>query len=521
MSINKKDFLSGVCEKYPEELLEGRLTTEGNFLGCIVLDLLKLDEYKFDISMFITRDGRFYYSLFNDLRAKGIATLDEVSILTNSKETVVERYNELGGWETLESMASCINLNNWDAYMDKLYKSNVILSLWNDGYNVLKDIQYNDKKVNPLKLFAKLSAEQVVEFYEAKLSSLNVGESSYILEEGNVDFSDEWINTLEEAPDCGVSYETVGLDCNGKEIEGLGMISRQTLGLHRSNLAMIGAASSVGKSSLMVTFILAMLSQGEKVLVISTEEDKKAFMIKFMVFILAKYNHYYSLTKSKLTAGTLTEEDKRQINIARKYFNDNYKDQIKFISIEDMNMGVIKKKTREYALKWGCSAIFLDTYKIQSADFGSVRQDLALVRDSRELHNLCRKYNLIGLASVQLSMHTIGTLNLTSASISNSKGIVEILDIFLTMRILYNSQELDPKNKNYCHPFKLVKTNDKWIEEEVKLDEDAVYRVISLSKNRYGQDANGNNVSYIVRFDGAHTTFKIVACCKPAYGQIQ
>lgn len=521
MSVDKNVFLRGITEKYPEELLDKRIEIEGNFLGVLMQDILKLDEYKFDKSMFVTKDGRFYFSLLSDLRSKGIVELDEVSILTNSKSQIIEKYEERGGWDTIDSIASCVNINNWESYMDRLYKSNVILSLWDDGYNVLKEIEWNGKKVIPLQLFDKLSAEECLEFLESRLSSMDVGISSFILEEGNIDFSEQWVEDLEDAPDCGVSYETVGFDCNGEEIDGLGMISRQTLGLHRSHLAMIGAASSVGKSSLMVTFILAMLAQGERVLVISTEEEKSAFMVKFMVFILAKVNKYYHVTKSKLSAGQLNEEDRRQIEIARKYFNDNYGDNIKFISIEDMNMSVIKRKTREYALKWGCSALFLDTYKMQSSDFNSSRQDLALIRDSRELHNLCRKYNLIGLASVQLSMHTVGTLNLNAASISNSKGIIEILDIFLTMRVLYNSQELDPKSRYYCHPFKRVKVADKWVEEDVELDVNDVYRVVALSKNRYGQDTNGNNVSYILKFDGSHTTFKIVAMCRTAYGQIQ
>ncbi len=47
----------------------------------------------------------------------------------------------------------------------------------------LKEINIKDKKVIPLKLFRKMTAEEVTDWYEARISTYGTGYSSKILEE--------------------------------------------------------------------------------------------------------------------------------------------------------------------------------------------------------------------------------------------------------------------------------------------------------------------------------------------------
>lgn len=519
--MDKSLFLTGICDKYPEELLEGRLTVEGNVVASFWKDALLLDEYKLTKKDFITRDGRFYFELAKTLRSKGLNSLDELSILSNCSEQVIEKFNDKGGFDTIEQMTSVVSLNNWETYSDQLYRENVILKLYDDGFNLLKEIDYKDKKIVPIKLFRKMTAEQVVDFYESQLSGYEIGQSSSILEEDDIYFDDAWIEELEEQTELGVSFETAGLDINEEIINCFPFLSRQTLGLFRKSMMMVGGHSSTGKSTYFITIIMALLHQGEKVLILSNEETIKKFRIKFLMFILAKYNRYYSLTKSRLTAGNLTQEDKRQIKIAQKYFNDNYKGNLRFISMNTMDVSVIKKKVRESALKWGCTAFLVDTFKLGEQDMAGTRQDLSLVKDSRELHRLCMKYDLIGMASVQLAEHSKGTLTLTASSLNNSKQVKEILESLFLLRVCYD-EELDPKSKYYCNPFRMKKKESGgWDMEPYEPDRSASYRILAVEKNRNGEDTGSNGVSYLLKFDGAHSIFREVAMCRTKHGMIQ
>lgn len=239
-----------------------------------------------------------------------------------------------------------------------------------------------------------------------------------------------------------------------------------------------------------------------------------------MVWLLGKRNRYFKLTKKKMAAGDINTESREQLSDVQKFWRDNYKGRVKFISINDADMRVIKKKIRENVLRYGYDTVLYDTFKIQEGDFSTTRQDMALVRDSRELDKLAKKYNLIMLASVQLAEYMKGKLFLDASALSNSKQIKEILENLFLMRTVY-AEELDEKSKYYCRPFRLKRVNDKWIEEEYKPDPNAVWRAIFIEKCRSGANSSDNGIGYLLRYDGDHCIFREVAQARFKHGEIK
>ena len=269
-----------------------------------------------------------------------------------------------------------------------------------------------------------------------------------------------------------------------------------------------------------VTVLMALLHYNRKILIISNEESIKKFKVKFMIWLLGKRNRYFKLTKKKMTAGDINAESRDQLTQVQKFWRENYKGRVKFISINDADMRVVKKKIRENVLRYGYDCVLYDTFKIQESDFEGTRQDLSLVRDSRELDKIAKKYNIIMLASVQLAERLKGKLFLDSSVLSNSKQIKEILENLFLMRTVYD-EELDEKNKFYCRPFRLKKVNDKWIEEEYTPDRNAVYRALFVEKTRNGNNSSDTGVAYLLKFDGDHCIFREVAQARFKHGEIK
>ena len=265
---------------------------------------------------------------------------------------------------------------------------------------------------------------------------------------------------------------------------------------------------------------MALLHYDRKILIISNEENIKKFKIKFMVWLLGKRNRYFKLTKKKMASGDINAESREQLTDVQKFWRENYKGKVKFISLNDADMRVVKKKIRENVLRYGYDTVLYDTFKIQEGDFSSARQDLSLVRDSRELDKLAKKYNLIMLASVQLAEYMKGKLFLDASCLSNAKQIKEILENLFLMRTVY-AEELDEKSKYYCRPFRLKKVNDKWIEEEYKPDPNAVWRMCFTEKCRSGANSSDNGIAYLLKYDGDHCIFREVAQCRPRHGEIK
>ena len=189
-------FIAGVEEKYPKELLENRLTVEGNVIGVIFQDPLLIDECDFKSTDFITSDGVFYFSLAKQLRKAGYSVFDEVTILSTISENVIEAFQEKGGFDSVKNLTDIVNMKNSEIYLDNLYRENIMLGMFNDGFNLLKPTDFNGKEIIPYKLFRKMDSESVLDWYESRLSTYGTGFTSKVLEEDYIDFDDEYFEKM-------------------------------------------------------------------------------------------------------------------------------------------------------------------------------------------------------------------------------------------------------------------------------------------------------------------------------------
>ncbi len=516
----KNLFIIGVEEKYPKELLKGRVTTEANVIGCLWQDPLLIDESNLDVKNFITKDGAYYFALAKNLRDKGFSSFDEVTVLSSINEELTLGFNERGGWSAIQTLIDVINGKNYETYLDILYRENIFINMFHDGFNLLSEIDINGKNVRPLDFLRKLDSESVLDWYEARLSTYGTGYSSKVLEEEEIDFDDEFIENCAEGLENGVPFDMAGYDINGDTINCFPFLSYQINGLLDRTFTMLGGYSSVGKSTIWIAILMALMYRGRKVLIISNEEEIKKFKVKFMIWLLAKYRRHYNLTTKKMMSGEISEDNKRELKAVQKYWRDNYKSKLKFVAIADADMTLVKKKIRENVLRYGYDTVLYDTFKLDFADDNS-KEYISLIKDSRELDKMAKKYNIIMLASLQLAIHTLGKLFLDSSVLSMGKQIKEVLEGLLLMRTVY-PEELDPDNKQYyCRPFKLTKVNNKWIEEPYEPDRTAVWRMLFVDKTRSGSNSTDTGVAYLLKFSGEHAVFREVAQCRPKHGYIK
>ena len=518
------DFITGVLDKYPKELLKGRVTVEGNVIACIMKDILLLDEANLTYRDFITEDGVFYFGLAKSIRDKGFNSIDEITILSSVGEVVEQGFLNRGGWDTIQNLVDTINDKNWDQYIDILYRENNIIKLYNDGFNILSEVEVDtDNKIVALDLFRKMDSEGVIDFYESRLALLTNGSNSKILEEGDLEITDQFLDDLQDGSESGIPFDYCGIDeVDGDEVKCLPFLSNQVGGFLEGTLNMVGGFSSTGKTTIWVTMMMSLASQGRKILIVTNEQKSTVFKVQFITWLLAKKFKYYKITKRKLkNRDELTDEDRAMLKKAQILWNEEFKPQFKFIQIADADISVVKKKIRQYALTLGFDTFLYDTFKLDIDNMSATaRTDIGLIKDSRELDKIAKKYNMIGLASVQLAESLNGTLFLNASVLSNCKQIKEILETLLLMRTVY-SEELDKDNKKlYCKPFVRKKVGDKWVEEPYEADTSAVYRMIFPEKNRNGESSNDTGVAHLLKFDGSKGIFFEKALCRPKHGSI-
>lgn len=519
-------YIKGV--DYPKELLEGRLTVEGNVIGCIWNDLMILDEVKLTTNDFITEDGRFYFLIADKMRKQKYTSLKEVDIVTASNdilnENIKEMFEDKGGIESINNILDTINTDNTDKYIDNLFKENVILRLYDRGFNVLKPIANGDKNIIPLNFFRNsCDTKLVMDWYESQLSEVDVGFSTNVTADEVIRFDESFIKDIENGEFEGTHFDNAGLDENGDTMDCFPRLSSQIGGLVDGTFNILAGYSSTGKTTAWITILMSLASKGRKILIISNEQSKRVFYEAIVVWLLRK--HYrINLNKNKLKdKNKLTDEDKDNLRKAFAYYNENFEDNIRIITITDSDMRLVRSQIRKYVLQDNYDVVLYDTFKLDmTTDYSKDKPWLSLIEDSREFDRMAKKYNIIVLASLQLSESTRGKLFLDASVLSMSKQIKEVLEVLLLMRNVY-SEELDETNKKYyCQPFRDVKDeNGNWIKKEYKIEDDTVYKMLFVEKARNGQNSSDSGTAYLLKFYGGTGTFSEVAKCKPKHGVIQ
>lgn len=517
------DFIDGIEEKYPIELLENRCAIEGCVIGCIYQDILCLDEIQLQDNHFITKDGRFYYLLARHLRQKSFNVLDEVTIVGNLPEKIQAQFYEKGGYEIIQNFMDIVSTKNLEGYVEALYTENMLLDLHNKGFNLLKEIEYENKLIKPLVEFRKLTSEQIVDFYEGELSALASLVRNKSVEEEIIDFDDIFIEGLKEGDENGVPFDIYGKKIvDGKEttMYCLPYLSQHIQGLMYGTTTMVGGYSSTGKSTLLANMVMALIYRGEKVIIGSNEQQVKPFKIQFLCWVLANRLNNYKINKKKLLSGDLNEEEFELVKKAQYIWNRDYKGSIKFVKMVDADMTAFKKKVRQAVLKEGYTVAVYDTLK---ADLTGDMNNLwvKVLSDSRELDKMAKQYNIIMLASIQLAMSTSGTLFLDASVLSMSKQVVEVLENLILLRNVYET-EFDEKSKWYCRPFKYRKNVvGKWVEERYTPTNIGNYRMLFIAKCRNGENSTSNGQAQLLSFNGAMGIFGEACLCKPKFGKLQ
>ena len=373
-----------------------------------------------------------------------------------------------------------------------------------------------------------MTAQQVVDWYTMKLTDIEVTSSSNdILDECSMEMTEDIIEELQDGSLNGVPFDSFGDDIFGNKISVYPVLSKFLNGLNRSATHALCGYSSTGKSCIWTSIILGLLYRGEKCLIISNEMSKTPYMMNIITWIAYKKYHCTTLTKDKLRNGTLSDDEKNILNDIKKFWNENYKDQLYFIHIPDSNMDIVKRKVRQYAIRKGITFFLVDTLK---AEIGDMKTNdsvwLNLIRQSRIVDELAKRYNLIAGLSIQLSSATKGKLFLDESVVSNSKQIVEICESMLCVRNLIDKREITQGEREYLRPFWIVQnenTGKTEVQEQLippdKMDYN--YKVIFVVKNRNGVNTESSGVGFLYSFIGQQAVLKESYRCRPVHGYIQ
>ena len=188
--VNRENFIAGVCDKIDERLLEDRLTIEGNAVAIFLGDLTNYSDINFKPEDFLTKDGRFLFCVGKSLRDN---YLDEVTVMSKCSQEIKDKIAAFGGYKMIQRLIDIINPQNADAILDDLTKSNVLIKLYKDGFNLFDEVILdNGKKGSPFKLFKGFNSTQIIDWYDERVSRLSKVNNNQIIYDEYVDFGEKF-----------------------------------------------------------------------------------------------------------------------------------------------------------------------------------------------------------------------------------------------------------------------------------------------------------------------------------------
>lgn len=464
---------------------------EAPFVFCFWKDPDLYDDFKFvndkNDETLRNEDAQFYFNLGKALYNAGFRKFDNITVYNflQNKPNIKETFNNYGGYREVENLKQLVNVENIDAYFDKIAKLNTLDSLCRLTFDSFDDISK----------FDKMSSQQVYDYFEYKLNDISIA-STHDVEEESLVIDDDFIEECNTGDAVGISYAK---NCP--------IMNYLTLGVPLGEMFMIAGHSGVGKSSFVFeNMVLPMTEEGVKVSIVSNEMRSKDYKIMLLAHILTKELNYWGLTRKQIKIGHFTNEQREMLNKAKEISQNKYSN-LGFIKLFDNDISKVLKYIKKKS-KRGYQIFIWDTMK--SDDSLDEKMFLQLLINSRKVFQLASKENIAIIPTYQLALYTVNQRYLDASCLANGKQIKEVFSEMVYMRQLWQDEYTGEKYD--CKVYQLQKNEEgKYtkIKKMIELDKDKKYIVAFLDKTRNDEDKQ----QILYEVNGRFNSWKEIGYC--------
>ena len=392
------------------------------------------------------------------------------------------KYDEYGGYQTIENAKAYVKVNNIEGYINELHKWNVVLDLLKRRFPVYENI----------KEFVDMSAEDIYEQYEAILNHIFINIDGDDVTYDIVDGLDELIEELNE----GLA---VGLPLHNSPL-----LNKEIGGDLEGNITLVGGLSGVGKTALSRTLkIPSIVEHDEKIVIMINEEGKKKWQREYLVWI-ANNIFKEDLQKYVVRDGKYPKEVKELLFKCSKWAQE-HKNKIILKPFTQYSTAKAIKTIKKYS-SMGVKYFMLDTYKADSKTINNEAFWFNLQQNMVEINDVIKpeSKNVHIWITFQLSKGSAKQRYYTQDNIGMAKNIVDVASTCLMVRQVFSDEYHGEKNALYV--YRKEGKNGK-SEIPVVLKSDKTYQIIFIVKNREGST---NTYQIVVEHDLSRNIYKEV-----------
>lgn len=484
---NKKELTIFEKEliKASKKVQEYKLACEANVVSILYKNPELYFSYdKINLKSFNSNIWRVYWQIGYDIIIKERKKiLDDITVglYLEKHPKLKQKYDEYGGYDTIDKSKEYVNVENIGGYINELNKWNAVLQL------LAKRFPIYDK----IKDFVDMTAENIYDMFEAQLNHIFVNVEGDVKSYCITDGIDELIEELNEGLAVGLPFYNMP------------MINKETGGQLVGNITLIGGLSNVGKSTFARSITIpSIIKEKEKVVIMLNEDGKKKWQREMLVFI-ANNILKKDLQKYIVRDGKYSDEVIQILKDSAKWLKEqanNYT--ITLIPFEKYQTSKAIKVIKKYA-SMGVKYFVLDTFKM---DAGKVTNNswLEMQQSMVDIYDAVKpeSKNLHITITFQLAKGSAKQRYYTQDNIGVSKNIVDPASTCIMIRDVLEDEY--PDGKNELKIYRLEGKNGR-TKLPVKLDQDKKYQIIFIIKNREG---SANAYQIIIEHDMSRNIMK-------------
>lgn len=473
--------------KCAKEIKEYKVIAEANVVAIFYKQPDLLLDYSMQLEDFSENVWRVYWQIANDIivvEKKSVLDDMTVGLYLEKHPKLKSKYEEYGGYETIDKAKEYIEPSNIVGYVKELYKWKTVLSMLKNGFPVQ----------NRIKDFCDMSLDDIYEEYEAMLNHIFVNAEDDIKSYSMADGIHALIDELNEGTAVGLPYYHMDI------------LNKETGGQLIGNITLIGGLSNMGKTTLTRSMLIPSALKYNERLVIALNEEGLAKWQREMLVWVANNIYKQDLQKYVVRDGKYSDEAFNLLHKCADWIEEKSKDNmltiIPFKRYKTQNFIKVLKKYANLGVKY----FILDTYK---ADSGSRSDKMWL--DMQQ--NMVDIYDTIKNEG-SLSVHVTITFQLAKSSarqrfysqdnIGMAKSIIDPASTCLMIRNVFDDEYTGGKNALKVYRFD-GKNNKSKI--PVKLEEGKHYQLIFVCKNREG---SANSIQIVCEHDMSRNLLKEV-----------
>lgn len=453
------------CLDVIKQIKEYKLVCEANVVAMIWKDPEKLRESNLSLTDFDNNVWKVYFVIADQIIMKeGKNTLDEIIVGSYLEQhlKLKQKYEEYGGFSTIETAGTYIKDEAYDGYLAELRKWSALIKLAQHGW-VDKD---------RMSEYADMSAEQIYDEYQVYINDIFVNIDNEIKSYDVTDGIYDLIEELDEGFAVGLPYYHMPI------------LSQEIGGQYLGSITLVGGLSNVGKSTFARTATIpSIIENKERIVIMLNEDGIKKWQRELLVFvannILGK-----DIQKHVVRDGRFSDEVRAILHESADWLKENTQNHtITIIPFQNYKTANVIKIIKKYS-SMGVKYFLLDTFKMDAGRVSEISW-LDMQQKMVEISDVIKPEanNVHIMITFQLAKGSANQRFYTQDNIGLSKNMVDVASTCIMIRNLYDDEF--PGERNELKVYRLEGKNGR-SKIPVTLDRDKHYQVIFIIKNREG-----------------------------------